>query len=138
MNNLQTLSAPVGRTFLALIFIIMGFSKLGAFAGTQAWMESAGVPGALLSAVIALEIGGGLAVLLGWKTRIAAFLLAGFSLLTAVIFHTDFADQNQFIAFLKNVALAGGFLMIVAQGPGAFALDNLRKRTALQGAAAAA
>ena len=138
MNNLQALSAPVGRTFLALIFIIMGFSKLGAFAGTQAWMESAGVPGALLSAVIALEIGGGLAVLLGWKTRIAAFLLAGFSLLTAIIFHADFADQNQFIAFLKNVALAGGFLMIVAQGPGAFALDNLRRRPAPRGATAAA
>lgn len=138
MNPLQSLSAPIGRTFLALIFIIMGFSKLTNYAGTQGWMESAGVPGALLGAVIALEIGGGLAVLLGWKTRIVAFLLAGFSLLTAIVFHTDFADQNQLIAFLKNVALAGGFLMIVAQGPGAFALDNLRQRTATRGAAAPA
>ncbi|MEM1411886.1 MAG: DoxX family protein [Pseudomonadota bacterium] len=138
MNNATAYAAPVGRIFLALIFIIMGISKLGNFAGTQGWMESMGVPGVLLSAVIAVEIGGGLAVLLGWKTRIAAFLLAGFSLLTAVIFHTDFADQNQLIAFLKNVALAGGFLMIVAQGAGAFALDNLRTGKAPQGAPATA
>lgn len=129
MTYLQNLAAPVGRLFLALIFIIMGFSKISGFAATQGWMESAGVPGALLPAVIALEIGGGLAILVGWRTRIVALLLAGFSLLTAIVFHADFADQNQFIAFLKNVALAGGFLMLVAQGAGSFSLDN-RRRTA--------
>ena len=127
MTNLQNLAAPVGRLFLALIFIIMGFSKLGSFAATQGWMESAGVPGVLLPAVIALEILGGLAILVGWRTRIVALLLAGFSLLTAIVFHADFADQNQFIAFLKNVALAGGFLMLVAQGAGSFSLDNRRR-----------
>jgi putative oxidoreductase len=126
MHTLQTLSAPLGRLFLALIFIIMGISKIGSYAATQGWMESAGVPGALLPAVIALEVFGGIAILLGWQTRIVALLLAGFSLLTAVVFHADFADQNQFIAFLKNVALAGGFLMLVAQGPGGFSLDHLR------------
>jgi putative oxidoreductase len=129
MNQLQNLAAPIGRLFLALIFIIMGFSKIGSFAATQGWMESAGVPGALLPAVIALEVLGGLAILVGWRTRIVALLLAGFSLLTAVVFHADFADQNQFIAFLKNVALAGGFLMIVAQGAGSFSLDNRRWTT---------
>jgi putative oxidoreductase len=126
MNTLQTLSAPLGRLFLALIFIIMGLSKIGSYAATQSWMESAGVPGALLPAVIALEVFGGMAILLGWQTRIVAVLLAGFSLLTAVVFHADFADQNQFIAFLKNVALAGGFLMLVAQGAGSFSLDQVR------------
>lgn len=126
MNTLQTLSAPLGRLFLSLIFIIMGLSKIGSYAATQGWMESAGVPGALLPAVIALEVFGGIAILLGWQTRPVALLLAGFSLLTAVVFHADFADQNQFIAFLKNVALAGGFLMLVAQGAGSFSLDHLR------------
>ncbi|MEE4172773.1 MAG: DoxX family protein [Xanthomonadales bacterium] len=126
MNTLQSLSAPVGRLFLALIFIIMGTSKLGSYAATQGWMESAGVPGVLLPAVVALEILGGLAILLGWHTRFVALLLAGFSLLTAIVFHADFADQNQFIAFLKNVALAGGFLMLVAQGAGGFSLDRRR------------
>lgn len=127
MNTLQTLSAPLGRLFLALIFIIMGTSKLGTFAATQGWMESAGVPGILLPVVIALEILGGFAILLGWRTRVVALLLAGFSLLTAVVFHADFADQNQFIAFLKNVALAGGFLMLVAQGAGGYSLDSRRE-----------
>jgi putative oxidoreductase len=126
MTHLQTLAAPIGRLFLALIFIIMGISKIGSYAATQGWMESAGVPGALLPAVIVLEVFGGIAILVGWQTRIVALLLAGFSLLTAVVFHADFADQTQFIAFLKNVALAGGFLMLVAQGAGGFSLDSLR------------
>lgn len=127
MTALQNLAAPIGRLFLALIFIIMGISKIGSYAATQGWMESAGVPGALLPAVIALEVLGGLAILLGWRTRIVALLLAGFSLLTAIVFHANFADQNQFIAFLKNVALAGGFLMLVAQGAGSFSLDGRRR-----------
>jgi putative oxidoreductase len=87
-------------------------------------MEAMGVPGALLPVVIAVELLGGLAVMLGWQTRVAAFLLAGFSLLSAVLFHADFGDQMQMIMFMKNVSIAGGFLMLVSLGGGAFALDN--------------
>jgi putative oxidoreductase len=100
-----------------------GISKIGAYAGTQGYMESAGVPGALLPLVILLEIGGGLAVLLGWKVRIAAFLLAGFSVLSALLFHANFADQTQSILFMKNVAMAGGLLFLVAGGVPAWSID---------------
>lgn len=124
MNTLYSFAAPTGRTLISLIFIVSGFGKIAAYAGTQAYMESAGVPGMLLPAVIALEILGGLAVMLGWKTRVVAFLLAGFSLVSAALFHASFADQVQSIMFMKNLAIAGGFLVLVATGPGSWALDN--------------
>ena len=127
MNALQNFAAPAGRTLLALIFVTSGLNKIGQYAGTQAYMDSVGVPGLLLPAVIALEVLGGLAIILGWHTRVAAFLLAGFSLLSAVLFHANFGDQMQMIMFMKNVAIAGGFLLLVAQGPGAFALDNRQR-----------
>jgi len=126
MNLLQTISAPVARILLSLIFVTSGFSKISGYAGTQAYMESMGVPGALLPLVIAVELLGGLAVILGWHTRIAAFLLAGFSLLSAFLFHANFGDQVQMIMFMKNIAIAGGFLMIVSLGGGAFSLDSRR------------
>lgn len=130
MTRLQSLAAPTGRTLLALIFIVSGLGKLAAYTATQAYMQSAGVPGLLLPLVIAVELLGGLAVALGWKTRVAAFLLAGFSLLSALLFHANFADQMQSIMFMKNLALAGGFLSLVAMGPGSFALDNLKAQNA--------
>jgi len=108
---------------MSAIFITAGIGKLGAYAGTQGYMESVGLPGALLPLVILLEIGGGLAILLGWKTRIAAFLLAGFSLLSALIFHNNFADQIQSIMFMKNLAMAGGFLFLVAGETHAWSID---------------
>ena len=124
MNQLQAIAAPVGRIFLALVFVTSGFGKISGYAGTQGYMEAMGVPGALLPLVIALELLGGLAIMLGWHTRIAAFLLAGFSLLSALLFHANFGDQMQMIMFMKNVSIAGGFLMLVAMGGGAFSLDN--------------
>jgi len=124
MNSFQFLAAPAGRILISLIFLMSGFSKLGSFAGTQAYMESAGVPGILLPLVIAVEILGGLAIIAGWHTRLAAFLLAGFTLLSGVLFHSNFGDQMQMIMFLKNVAIAGGLLMIVSQGAGPYSLDN--------------
>jgi putative oxidoreductase len=130
MNKLQNFSAPIARVLLSAIFLISGLSKISSFTATQGYMESMGVPGAVLPAVIALEIIGSLVVMLGWHTRIAAFLLAGFSLLSAAIFHADFGDQMQMILFMKNVAIAGGFLMIVAQGGGAWSLDNQSKEDA--------
>lgn len=128
MNTLQTMAAPVARVMISLIFVISGLGKLSAYAGTQAYMDSMGVPGALLPLVIALELVGGLAVTIGWQTRIVAFLLAGFSLLSALLFHGNIGDQTHMIMFLKNVSIAGGFLMIVSLGGGAYALDNRLKR----------
>ena len=124
MNKLQALAAPVARIMISFMFLTSGLSKISGYAGTQGYMEAMGVPGVLLPLVIALEVIGGLAVMLGWHTRIAAFLLAGFSLLSGLLFHANFGDQMQTIMFMKNVAIAGGFLMIVAQGGGAFSLDN--------------
>lgn len=124
MTHFQNLAAPAGRFFLSLIFIISGLQKVSSYSGTQGYMEAMGVPGALLPAVIAVEIIGGLAILLGWRTRVAAFLLAGFSLLSAVLFHANFGDQMQTIMFLKNVSIAGGLLMLVPLGAGAFSIDN--------------
>ena len=126
MTAIQNFSAPVGRLLLSLIFVVSGVGKIGAYAGTQAYMDSMGVPGVLLPLVIALEILGGLAIILGWQARIAAFLLAGFCLLSAVLFHGNIGDQGQQIQFLKNLGLAGGFLLIVAHGAGAWSLDNRR------------
>lgn len=127
MNSLIKLSAPLGRVMLAAIFIIAGLGKIGNYAGTQGYMESMGVPGGLLPIVIITEIFGGLAIALGWHTRIAAFLLAGFTLLAALIFHTHFADQMQQIMFLKNMAIIGGFLTLIHHGAGVCSLDYRRE-----------
>ena len=108
-QSLNNVSMLAGRAMLATIFIVAGIGKIGAYAGTQGYMESFGLPGMLLPAVIALEIGGGIAILVGFQTRIAAALLAGFTLLAAVIFHSDFSQQMQSILFMKNVAIAGAF-----------------------------
>jgi len=129
MNAIDKLAqnyAPLlGRIFISLIFLMAGLSKLGdGYAGTQGYMEAMGVPGALLPLVIIVEIGGALAVIAGFQTRIAAFLLAVFSIVSALIFHNNFADQMQSILFMKNIAMAGGFLFLVAFGPGPYALDN--------------
>jgi len=123
-STLESSAELVGRILLASLFLLSGVSKLGAYGATAAYMSSAGVPGALLPAVIAVELLGSLAVIVGWKTRAAAALLAGFSLLTAFLFHNNFADQIQMIMFLKNVSIAGGFLLLVANGAGAISLDR--------------
>ena len=116
-----------GRVLLAALFLMTGIGKLGAYSGTAAYMASAGVPGALLPLVIALEIGGSLAIIVGWHTRIVAFLLAGFTLLSAAIFHTHFVDQTQMLMFMKNVSITGGFLLLVANGAGPLSLDARRR-----------
>ena len=116
-----------GRVLMSAIFIMAGLNKLGAgYTGTQGYMESMGIPGALLPLVILLEIGGGLAILLGWQTRVAGFLLAGFSIITALVFHANFADQIQSILFMKNLAMAGGFLFLVAGETHIWSIDAKR------------
>ena len=117
------IDAPA-RAFLAAIFILSGVGKIGAYEATQAYMEAFGLPGILLAPTIAFEMGAGIAILVGFQTRLVAVLLAGFSLATAVVFHTDFGDQIQQIMFLKNVAIAGGFLLLAkARAPG-FSVDQ--------------
>ncbi|MDW2983220.1 MAG: DoxX family protein [Rhodanobacter sp.] len=122
MNTSLTL---FGRVGLSLIFIISGWGKIAAYAGTQQYMASAGVPGSLLPLVIALELGGGLAVLTGAFTRWIALALAAFSLASAALFHAHLGDAAQAINFWKNVAMAGGFLMLAANGAGTFSLDHV-------------
>ena len=124
MNKLQELASPLGRLFIALIFLVSGLNKISGYEGTQGYMEAMGVPGGLLPVVILTEVVLGLAVIVGYRTRLAAFGLAGFSLLSGAIFHGNFGDQMQMIMFMKNVAIAGGFLLLVANGGGAYSLDR--------------
>lgn len=119
-----------GRVLMSSIFIMAGINKISGYAGTQGYMESMGVPGALLPLVILLQVGGGLAVLSGWHTRIAAFLLAGFCVLSALIFHANFGDQAQSILFMKNMAMAGGLLFLVSGGKHAWSIDAKREASA--------
>jgi putative oxidoreductase len=123
-NTVKNIAELAGRSFLAVLFLLSGLGKIGAYAATAAFMSSRGVPGALLPVVIATEVVGAIAIILGWQTRIAAFLLVGYSLLTALIFHTNFADQIDMIMFLKNVSIAGGCLLLVANGAGPLSLDR--------------
>lgn len=118
----------LGRVGLSLLFIISGWGKISGYAGTQQYMEAMGVPGALLPLVILLELGGGLAIAAGLFSRWVALALAGFSVATALVFHANFGDAMQAINFWKNVGMAGGFLLLAAQGAGAFSLDALISR----------
>lgn len=121
---LQRSTELAGRVLLAAIFLISGLGKIATYSATAGYMASVGVPGALLPAVIALEVLGAVAIIVGLQTRIAAFLLAGFTLLAAILFHGNLADQMQQIMFLKNVAIAGGFLILVANGAGPLSVDR--------------
>ena len=125
--QLQNLVVLVGRILLAAIFIYEGWLKINDPSGTVGYMEAYGVPGMLLPAVILTELGGGLLVAVGLLARWAALALAGFCLLTALFFHRDFADvQNlQLVHFMKNLSMAGGFLMLTAFGPGGWSIDAL-------------
>lgn len=125
-TSLHAAAELAGRVGLAAIFLLAGIAKIGAYDGNAAYMASAGVPAILLPVTIALEIGGALAIVLGWQTRLAALALAGFSVLTAALFHNQLGDQTQFIMFWKNIAMAGGFLLLVANGAGPFSLDARR------------
>ena len=122
--TMKNISIAIGRIMLGHIFLLAGISKISAYAGTQAYMASMGVPGILLPLVIATEILGGLAVILGWQTRWASLALAGFTLLAGMIFHTDFSNQMQSIMFMKNIAIAGGLIILAAQGAGTMSVDG--------------
>lgn len=116
-----------GRILLANIFLISGFGKVGAYAGTQAYMAAKGVPGGLLPLVILLELGGGLAIVAGFMTRWVALALALFCVASAFLFHFDFGNQMQAINFMKNFSMAGGFLLLAQAGAPAWSIDALRR-----------
>ncbi|QOJ19815.1 MAG: DoxX family protein [Gammaproteobacteria bacterium] len=124
---MEKISQFVARLFLAQMFLLSGIFKIGGYAGTQGYMEAMGVPGMLLPLVIALEIGGGLAIIAGWQTRLVSIVLAAFTLAAAAIFHNNLADQTQMIMFMKNIAIAGGFILLAVHGAGGYSWDNRTK-----------
>ena len=117
----------LGRLLISALFLISAYNKILSIDGTMSWMEGFGVPGFLLYPAIALEIILPLFVIIGYKARISAGLLAIFCITTAFLFHYDFIDQIQTIAFLKNLGLAGGFLFIVVNGSKDWAIDKKKK-----------
>ncbi len=130
MTQYQAPMMLIGRVLLAIMFVMAGFQKIGGYSGTQQYMEAFGVPGILLPLVILLELGGGLAIIAGFMTRWVALAIAGFTLVAAVIFHNNFGDQMQAIMFMKNLSVAGGFLLLAAHGAGAWSLDAKREAAA--------
>ena len=117
----------LGRLLISALFLISAYDKILSIDGTMSWMEGFGVPGMLLYPTIALEIILPLFVIIGYNARVSAGLLSIFCIATAFIFHYDFVDQMQTIAFLKNLGLAGGFLFIVANGTKNWSVDREKK-----------
>ncbi|QPF72352.1 DoxX family protein [Roseateles sp. DAIF2] len=146
MQSTNTISAPVnvsvlpliGRLLLATIFLVSGFGKLMAPSGTIGYIASVGLPLPELAyaGALAAELGGGLLLVLGYRTRWVAAALAVFSVVSAVLFHNALGDQNQLFHFLKNLAMAGGLLQFIAFGGGTFSLDE--RKSELTGALSAA
>ncbi|HVT34022.1 MAG TPA: DoxX family protein [Nevskiaceae bacterium] len=126
MKTIVNFSDLGGRFLLAAMFLVSGLSKIAGYAATQQYMAAQGVPGALLPLVILTEVGGGALIVLGLWTRAAAVALAGFTVLAALLFHANFGDQVQQIMFMKNLSIAGAFLMLAARGAGPLSLDARR------------
>ena len=126
LNNpaLSDAAKLVGRILLALMFVLGGWSKISGYAGTQAYMASAGVPGILLPLVIIVELIGGLMIVIGFKTRLVALALFGFTIAASVLFHMNWDAPMQQLLFMKNLGIAGGFLLLVAAGAGAYSVDR--------------
>jgi len=125
MKKLEDVGVLVARILMPILFITAGWGKITGYAGTQQYMEAMGVPGFLLPLTILLEFGGGLAILFGFLTRTTALFTAGFTLLTAFIFHSNFAEGVNSLMFMKNLTIAGGFLLLGITGPGAFSIDRV-------------
>ena len=121
MTNILDL---VARILISALFLLNGVFKISNYDGTVDWMEGFGIPGILLIPAIILEIVGPILIILGYKAKIAAGFLSLFCIATAVIFHNDFSDQMQLGSFLKNIALAGGFIFIFINGTKDFSLDR--------------
>ncbi|MFT4769473.1 MAG: putative oxidoreductase [Glaciecola sp.] len=126
-NRMASAGDLAGRVGLSTIFLLAGLNKIQGYEGTQGYMASVGVPGELLPLVILVEVLGALLLIFGLFTRITAVALAGFSIVSALLFHADVADPMQFIMFFKNIAMAGGFLVVAAHGAGSWSIDARRK-----------
>ncbi len=124
MGNLLDLTA---RIFISSVFLLSGYNKIFNYNSTVGWMEGFGVPGFLLWPAIILEILLPLLIIVGYKTKFAAIILAIFSIATALIFHLEFTNQMQTIQLLKNFGLAGGFIFIAINGPKDWAIDKKKK-----------
>ncbi|PTS79308.1 hypothetical protein DBR33_04705 [Stenotrophomonas sp. HMWF022] len=125
-TSLQSTATAIARTLMVVVFLLSGLSKIGSADAIAGYMEVMGVPSLLLWPTIAFEIGSAALIILGFHTRITAILLAGFSLVTAIVFHHQFSDQTQLIMFLKNIAMTGGFLLLACTGPGLLSIDARR------------
>lgn len=126
MKKLEDTGLLVARVLMPILFIVAGYGKMGdAYAGTQQYMQAMGVPGFLLPLTILLEFGGGLAILFGFLTRTVALFTAGFTILTALLFHTNFAEGVNQLMFMKNLTIAGGFIVLAVAGPGGFSIDRI-------------
>ena len=123
MTNILDLFA---RILISTLFLINGIFKITNYDGTVDWMEGYGVPGILIIPAIIIEVLGPILIIVGYQTKITAAFLSLFCLATAIIFHNDFSNQMQLTSFLKNIALAGGFLFLVINGSKKFSLDNRR------------
>ncbi len=124
MTNILDLFA---RILISTLFLINGIFKITNYDGTVSWMEGYGVPGILIIPAIIIEVLGPILIIVGYQTKITAAFLSLFCLATAIIFHNDFSNQMQLTSFLKNIALAGGFLFLVINGSRKFSLDNKSK-----------
>ena len=126
--SMEKVTQLVARLMMGQIFLIAGLQKIGGYEGTQGYMESAGVPGMLLPLVILVEAGGGLALIIGWQTKLVAMVLALFTLAAAVLFHNNVADQMQMIMFMKNIAISGGLMLLAVYGAGGYSVDSRRNK----------
>lgn len=124
MKKFEDIGVLIARVLMPILFITAGWGKITGYAGTQQYMEAMGVPGALLPLTILLEFGGGLAILFGLLTRTTAIITALFTLLTAFLFHSNFAEGVNSLMFMKNLTISGGYLLLFLMGPGRFSIDR--------------
>ncbi|MEN3752635.1 DoxX family protein [Mangrovibacter yixingensis] len=129
MKKFENIGFLVARILMPILFIYAGWGKINAYGATQQYMQAMGVPGALLPLTILLEFGGGLAILFGFLTRTTAIITAIFTLITAFIFHSNFAEGVNSLMFMKNLTIAGGYLLLFITGPGAISLDRILKKS---------
>ncbi|PWF42104.1 DoxX family protein [Massilia glaciei] len=127
-KQILDLTHVAGRVMLSLIFVMSGFGKLTSAEATMGYMQAMGVPTLLFWPTVALELLAGLAIIAGFQTRLAALALAGFCVVSGALFHSNFADQIQMILFMKNIAMAGGLLLLVSSGATGMSVDTARAK----------
>ena len=124
MTSINTYAPIIGRVLIAVLFLLAGLGKLADVPGFTGYLQSGGLPGFLAWPAIIFEIAVGVLLVIGFQTRLVGLAGAAFCVVSAALYHNNFADQTQMVMFLKNLAIAGGFLLLAANGPGKFALDK--------------